>query len=205
VCPKLEILHLETDSLEATSFLSIFKRFLDQATNLREFRYIHVRCCHCCVPNLNYYSFVNIFSLVWDHKELTSRMTYPLTALRIIKALLQKSPLLERLVLIDGGSKYLPFLNLPHKYPDLFRHFLQEILQFASKMTHLSCCVLTFNYLTDDFMKVIKERVEEEVVSVRPSLWFYLDRKMPEPSDGSVPSVHYHEIVEPVSFVLPRL
>jgi len=115
----------------------------------------------------------------------------------ILKALLEKSPLLERLVLIDGGSDILP-LSPPHK-------FLDHILEFASKMTHMSCFCVTFNQLAVDLMKEIKERVENEVVAERPSLWFHLDRNIPEASDVGVPSIHYHEIVKPASFVLPCL
>ena len=146
------------------------------------------------MQNLKGYFFANIFSLEWDHQE----DVYPATALLILKAILEKSPLLERLVLIDGGSDNLPFLSAPHKFSD-------HILEFASKMTHMSCFCVTFNQLAVDLMKEIKERVENEVVAERPSLWFHLDRNIPEASDAGVPSVHYHQIVEPVSFVLPRL
>ena len=53
-------------------------------------------------------------------------------------------------------------------------------------------------------MKGIKERVEEEVVKLRPSLWFHLGRTIPEASDHGVPAIHYHQIVYPMSFIMPR-
>jgi len=53
-------------------------------------------------------------------------------------------------------------------------------------------------------MKTIKQRVEEEVVTERPSLWFHLDRPVPEASDPGVPPIHYFEIVEPPPFDIPR-
>lgn len=54
-----------------------------------------------------------------------------------------------------------------------------------------------------DVMNAIKSRVEEEVVPERPSLWFHLDRILPKASDQSVPPIHYHQMVNPVSFVMP--
>jgi len=54
-------------------------------------------------------------------------------------------------------------------------------------------------------MTEIKKRVELEVVTERPSLWFHLGRNIPQASDAGVPPIHYHQIVEPVSFVMPRL
>jgi len=164
------------------------------------------------VQNLKDYSFVKLLSFEWNHKE----DGFPTTALSILEVLREKSPLLERLVLIDGGSvdggfrelwtvndygmwtESLPSLSPPHKFSDL-------LLEFASKMTHMTCCLITFEQLAVDLMKEVEERIEKEVVAERPSLWFYLDRKIPKAPEGGVPSVHFHEIVEPVSFVFPRL
>jgi len=165
-------------------------------------------CCYDVVKNLKDYSYVNFLSFEWNHEE----DGYPTTVLSILKILREKSPLLERLVLIDGGfCSYsltvndgfrlelpLPSLSPPHKFSEL-------LLEFTSKMTHMTCCCLTFRRLAVNLLKEITERVEEDVVAERPSLWFHLGRNIPKASDAGVPSVHYHEIVEPVSFVLPRL
>jgi len=121
----------------------------------------------------------------------------PSTAYSILKALLKRSLLLERVALIDGGSEKL----VAWKHPPEFADFL---VGFNAKMTHLTCCCLTFNKLDVDLMKAIKERVEEEVVTDRPSLWFYMDRSLPEASDEGMPSIHYHQMVKPISFVMPR-
>jgi len=40
-------------------------------------------------------------------------------------------------------------------------------------------------------------------VTERPSLWFHLDRILPKASDQSVPPIHYHQMVNPVLFVMP--
>lgn len=47
------------------------------------------------------------------------------------------------------------------------------------------------------------ERIAQEVVPTRPSLWFHLDRALPEASDPGVPWIHYHPMVDPMSFFLP--
>jgi len=36
------------------------------------------------------------------------------------------------------------------------------------------------------------------------SLWFHLGRTLPEASDEDVPAIHYHQMVNPIPFVMPR-
>ena len=134
-----------------------------------------------------------IIRLEWNHDE----EDYPSAALSILKAILEKSVLLERLVLIDGGSDNLPIWNQPPEFADF-------LVEFASKMPHLTCCCLSFKQLDSFPIVNIKQRIAHEVVRVRPSLWFHIDRSLPEASDPGVPWVHYHEIVDRMSFVLPR-
>jgi len=122
---------------------------------------------------------------------------YPATFFSILKALLKGSVQLERVALVDAGSGKLP----DWKHPPEFVDFLVD---FVTKMTHLTCCCLTFNQLGVKLTKEIKPRVEKEVVTDRPSLWFHLDRVLPEASDPGVPAIHYHQIVHPISFFIPR-
>jgi len=135
---------------------------------------------------------ISIFRLEWWHED----EEYPATALLYLKAILKESVNLERLALIDGGS-YESFALSPP--PEL----ANVLVEFTSKMDHLTCCCITFNYRSVDLMKKIKQRVEEEVVTERPSLWFHLDRRIPEASDLGVPWIHYHQIVRPMSFIMP--
>jgi len=131
--------------------------------------------------------------LEWSHDD----DEYPATILLLLKAVLEKSVDLKRLVLIDGSG------NLPNwSHPP---EFADSLVTFAAKMSHMTCCCVTFNHLDVDLMKGIKERVEEEVVQVRPSLWFHLGRSIPEASDPGVPAIHYHQIVYPMSFLMPHL
>jgi len=73
-------------------------------------------------------------------------------------------------------------------------------------MKHLTCYCLTFYQMDVDLIKSIKNRVEEEVLVAERlySRWFHLSRKVPQASDPGVPSIHYHQIVEPPSFDMPR-
>ena len=127
------------------------------------------------------------FRLKWNHKEAV----YPETVLSILKALLAESVPLERLVLIDDGIAKLPDWNPPPDFADF-------IVDFASKMVNLSCFCITFNQMDAELMNGIKQRVIEEVVAKRRSLWFHLGRAIPKASDVGVPSIHYHQIVEPI-------
>ena len=149
------------------------------------------------------------YSLRWEHKE----DVYPGTAVSILKAILNEAIVkeavlkgsidssiqetkLERLALIDAGS-----VDLPNwKHPPNFADFLVD---FTAKMTHLTCCCLTFKQMDGVLMKAIKERVEEEVVIERPSLWFHLGRDIPNVSDPGVPAIHYHQMVNPMHFSTP--
>jgi len=130
--------------------------------------------------------------LKWNHRDAK----YPTLTLSLIKAILKKSPRLERLVLIDGGSENLPSYSYLPGLDD-------SLVYFAANMKHLTCYCLTFNQMDVDLMKGIKNRVEEEVVTERPSLWFHLSRQLPQ-ADPNVPSIHYQQIVEPPSFDMPR-
>jgi len=131
--------------------------------------------------------------LVFKHQE----DAYPSTAYSILKALLKGSVLLERVALIDGGSEKRPDWKPPPEYADF-------LVGFTAKMTHMTCLCLTFNQLDVDFMEEIKNRVKKEVVTERPSLWFSMGRTLPEASDEGVPAIHYHQIISPISFVMPR-
>jgi len=98
-------------------------------------------------------------------------------------------------------------INVPcEKLPDWQPppEFADFLVDFTAKMTHMTCCLITFHQINTGLMQKIKERVENEVVTERPSLWFHLDHAIPEASDPGVPAVHYHQIVKPISFVMPR-
>jgi len=73
---------------------------------------------------------------------------YPETVLSILKAIPEKSAQLERLVVIDGGSEPLSSWSSPTELANL-------LVEFTSKLNHLTCCCLTFKQLSADLMKEI--------------------------------------------------
>jgi len=123
---------------------------------------------------------------------------YPVTALLLLKALVDESVPLERLALIDGSNDN---LNVWRPSSD----FSDSLVDFFTKMSHLTCCCITFSQMDVDLMNGIKNRVEEEVVKKRRWLWFHLGRAVPKASDAGVPPIHYHEMVEPVTFLMPLI
>ena len=133
------------------------------------------------------------FRLEWNHLEDIN----PTTVFYILKSLLKGSVQLERLALIVAGPEELPDWYLSPKSVDF-------LVEFTAKMTHLTCCCLAFNQLGVKLMKEIKQRIEMEVATERPSLWYHLDRALPEASDPGVPAIHYNQIVYPISYFMPR-
>jgi len=115
----------------------------------------------------------------------------------ILEALLAESTQLERLVLVDGGTGNLPGWSHPPEFADF-------LVGFVATMPTLSCFCVTFNQMDIFLAKDITQRVTEEVVGMRLSLWFHLDRAVPKASDPGVPPIHYHQIVEPISFDMPH-
>lgn len=70
-------------------------------------------------------------------------------------------------------------------------------------MEQMSCCCLTFNQMDVDLVEEINHRIKQEMIEKRRFLWFHLGSTVPEASDVGVPPIHYHEMVEPVSFTMP--
>lgn len=99
-------------------------------------------------------------------------------------------------------------LHLPHyneKYVDpyylcLYNPFpcgkLEKfIVPFAKGMSKLVCLGLSGFRIEPRASEVIRRRLTEELVPLRPAFWFYLDDKLPNKNDASGPRVHYGEIV----------
>jgi len=135
------------------------------------------------------------FRLEWNKNNQED--IYSTTAISFLKALLKGSVQLERLALIVAGPENIPDWKPSPKFADF-------LVEFTAKMTHLTCCCLIFNQLGVELINEIKQRVEKEVVTERSSLWFHLGRALPEASDPGVPAIHYHQIVYPISYFMPR-
>jgi len=113
---------------------------------------------------------------VWDRAD----------AVHLLESFSLHAPNLERIS-----------IRLECKTPSIFCDFplADFLIQFCSKKKHLTCLSLTFFNLDDALIDQVNQRMAEEVLSERPSLWFYLGNRFPEASDPTVPSVHYHEMI----------
>jgi len=107
-------------------------------------------------------------------------------ALLILKSLKQFAPKIERISLEFMCKTY------PTDEDYLMVDFLVD---FILKMKHLSCLSLSLKQLNGTLIQKVHERIKKEVLPTRPSLWFHLDRKIPDVLNPSVPKVHYHEMI----------
>jgi len=142
-----------------------------------------------CLLNLDI-SYFGAFRLHWDPEG------DGITLFLLLKYLIGSSLQLERLVLIAKSPKNETDWDHPIKLPDL-------IVKFALKMKRLVCCCIVFDRMDSNLIKEIQQRIAKEIVPIRPSLWFHLGREKPLASDPSVPSIHYHEMVDPIIYVPP--
>jgi len=77
-----------------------------------------------------------------------------------------------------------------------------SLVQFASKMTHLSCLLMVVGQLDPALIEEVKRKITAEILPSRPSLWFSIGRQLPQATDPDVPSIHFHEMVDPRNYML---
>lgn len=80
-------------------------------------------------------------------------------------------------------------------YPTDDYLMLDFLVNFSLEMKHLSCLSLSLERLDPTLIQQVLQRIKEEVLPTRPSLWFHLDNAIPDAADSSVPKVHYHEMI----------
>jgi len=125
--------------------------------------------------------------------ECGSRGGDDFPVLEILKSLLGCRLHLERLVLLAYRSENKPDWNHP---PDT----VDFLVKFSKKMVRLVCFCLIYDRLDPNLITVAQHRIAQEVVTIRPSLWFCLGREEPLASDPNVPGIHFHEMVDPVFY-----
>ncbi len=113
--------------------------------------------------------------------------------LELLKSLLGSRLHLERLVLIAYRSGIKSVWIHP---PDT----VDFLVKFAKKMVRLVCFCLIYDRLDPNLITAAQHRIAQEVVSIRPSLWFCLGREEPLASDPNVPGIHFHEMIDPVFY-----
>ena len=83
--------------------------------------------------------------------------------------------------------------NLPADWSFPLAHFMVKV---ALKLERLTCLSLTLYELKDSMLfEEVNRRILEEVLPVRPALWFHFGNNFAEASDPSVPAVHHREMI----------
>jgi len=118
----------------------------------------------------------------------------------LLRDLTKTSPRLERLVLI--ANRHCSQQN--GRNATQLEDFL---ITFVSKMESLVALCLVGFEMDTTVLEGVKKRLNQEIVSQRPSLWIHIGPKLPNATDPSVPKIHYDEIVNPFDpyFAPPRL
>jgi len=117
--------------------------------------------------------------------------------LLLLKSLLGCSLHLERLALIiNRCPDTAPLWDHPPDTSDF-------LVEFVSKMKRLVCFYLVIRRLDPNLIKEVRQRIMEEVLPKRQSLWFYLGYGTPRVSDPEVPGFHFHEMVDPEYYTPP--
>lgn len=70
------------------------------------------------------------------------------------------------------------------------------IVGFATEMEHLVALCLVGFRISSEVVRKIEQRVEKEILPLRPSFWCHFG--FPASNDPNVPVVHMAEIVDPV-------
>ena len=110
-----------------------------------------------------------------------------------LKAIREKSPLLERLVLYATKNDCQRDPNRPTELEDF-------LITFVKKMPHLVVLCLAGIQFDSNAVEVLKRQFTEEVLPDRPAFWFHLGENLPEANGPSVPRIHGIEIVNPIDW-----
>lgn len=122
-----------------------------------------------------------------------------------MKNLLKLSGTLERLVLLYNAEGFPVCWDAKECWdcPSNIEHLLVD---FAVKMDHLVALCLAGFLIDPKIIGNVYQRVEKEILPLRPSFWFYLAGQRPAENDCSIPRIHYDEVVNPTEgFFAPPL
>lgn len=83
----------------------------------------------------------------------------------------------------------------------LSSYFGNQVVRFALEMDHLVALCLAGLRVDPFTVAKVRERVEKEILPLRPSFWFHIDRDLPKENDLNVPRIHYDEMVNPPNWI----
>ena len=141
---------------------------------------IYLLIIQCCKLEFTLLSF-HYYRLEWGNKEKLSSI------LLLLKNLLKCSDHLERLVLIKSAKFWVDW-ETSSEMEDL-------IVGFATEMERLVALCLVGLRISSDVVRNIEQRVEKEIIPLRPPFWCHFG--LPASNDPNVPVVHMTEIVDP--------
>ena len=78
----------------------------------------------------------------------------------------------------------------------------QELFKFVNDMPHLVCfCFITTIFeLERGFLAKLKSKFDEYILPIRPAFWYHVGHSLPEPTNPTVPRIHFDEIVSPIRY-----
>ena len=77
----------------------------------------------------------------------------------------------------------------------------QELFKFVNDMPHLVCfCFITIFKLEPGFLAELERKFDEYILPIRPAFWYHVGHSLPEPTNPTVPRIHFDEIVSPIRF-----
>jgi len=112
---------------------------------------------------------------------------YLSSALLLLKFLRTSASHLERISLQFNCQTF--FIGIPDF------NLADFLVQFIFKMKHLTALCLVFYELYPSLIRQVNQKIAEEILPLRPALWFYLDRKIPNGVEPSVSAVYYSDMV----------
>lgn len=133
------------------------------------------------------------FRLEFDCDYTTSPTSYKFNTSEIetlLKGLVITSPGLKRLVLYAKGPCHQPNEEDSSQLEDF-------LLSFVSEMKDLVALCLAGFQMNSDALVVVKKKLNDVIIPVRPAFWYYIGKELPSPTNSSIPRMHYDEMVNP--------
>ena len=83
-------------------------------------------------------------------------------------------------------------------HPDNLLLQANDLVSFVADMERLVAFCLAGIRIDPDIAQIVVQRLTDEILPLRPALWFHLGKDVPQVGDPCVPRVHYDEILKRV-------
>ncbi len=112
----------------------------------------------------------------------------------LFKALLKCSSHLERFVFLDGRWNEYKRDHCSCR-PNNLLFQANDLVSFVADMERLVAFCLAGIRIDPDIAQIVVQRLTDEILPLRPALWFHLGKYVPQAGDPCVPRVHFDEIL----------